>query len=284
MEVFMDASIGIIGLGSMGGMIAERLLSHNESKSKIFVSTHSPEKSERLKSKYPRAHVCCTNGECAANADIICVCVKGSDIPQVYTEIADVIDSQKHVVSINASVALDTMAGFFNCKVSKLIPTVAGEVSSGVHLVSFGGSVDDNDRKIFFEKFKPIGMIHECEEKDLGMAVELTSCMPGLLSTMFNELKQTAMKHSALDEKTIEMFLLETIYGTARFYREKNISFNDTLKRVATKGGLTETGSQVLMKFLPNVYDEMFDQIMQRRNVTAAKLNEELKKLPLYKK
>jgi hypothetical protein len=62
------------------------------------------------------------------------------------------------------------------------------------------------------------------------------------------------------------------------------ISFDDTLKRVATKGGLTEAGSQVLKNMLPKVYDEMFDQIMHRRYATVSRLNGELKNLQLFKK
>jgi pyrroline-5-carboxylate reductase len=279
----MNTSIGIIGLGSMGGMIAERLLIDNKSFASIYVSTRSSEKTVQLKSKYPHVFDCSSNRECAEKANIILVCVKGSEIPAIYAEIVPSIASHKHIVSINANVALDTMSGIFPCKVSKLIPTVLGEVGLGVHLASFGDRVSENDRKMFFEILKPIGRIYELAEKDMGIAVEMTSCMPGLLSTIFNELKKAAVQHGTLDEKIIEMFLLETIYATARFYRDKNMSFDDTVKRVATKGGLTETGSQVLKNNLPNVYDEMFDQIMQRRDTTVAKLNDELQKLPRYK-
>lgn len=48
------------------------------------------------------------------------------------------------------------------------------------------------------------------------------------------------------------------------------MSFEDVVKRVATKGGITEVGSRVIYDGFPDIADEMFGKTIAKRRETAA--------------
>lgn len=68
--------------------------------------------------------------------------------------------------------------------------------------------------------------------------------------------------------------LLRTMVGTGNLMLEKDLSFNDVVTRVATKGGITEEGTKVIYEMLPKVTDEMFDKTLEKRKLTAKKAQE----------
>ena len=53
------------------------------------------------------------------------------------------------------------------------------------------------------------------------------------------------------------------------------MNFGDVISRVATKGGITEEGVKVIEKSLPQVFDEMLDQTMNKRKVVSEKVYKE---------
>ena len=64
--------------------------------------------------------------------------------------------------------------------------------------------------------------------------------------------------------------LLNTLGSTADLMLQKDMSFEDVVKRVATKGGITEVGSRVIYDGFPEVADEMFGKTMAKRRETAS--------------
>ncbi|HEY8390812.1 MAG TPA: pyrroline-5-carboxylate reductase dimerization domain-containing protein [Clostridia bacterium] len=51
------------------------------------------------------------------------------------------------------------------------------------------------------------------------------------------------------------------------------MNFQDVISRVATKGGITEEGIKVFEKTLPQVFDEMFEQTLNRRKIISEKVS-----------
>ena len=51
---------------------------------------------------------------------------------------------------------------------------------------------------------------------------------------------------------------------------EKCYFRKDVVKRVATKGGITEVGSRVIYDGFPDIADEMFGKTLAKRRETAA--------------
>ena len=66
--------------------------------------------------------------------------------------------------------------------------------------------------------------------------------------------------------------VLDTLSATGELMLRKDMNFEDVVKRVATKGGITEVGSRVIYDGFPEIADEMFEKTLAKRRETAAKV------------
>lgn len=119
-----------------------------------------------------------------------------------------------------------------------------------------------------------MGDVIELPEEEIGMGSELVSCMPGFISAIFDVISNSAKKHTAISEQQIIQMLLRTMVATGDLMLEKNLSFNDVVTRVATKGGITEEGTKVVYEMFPKVTDELFNKTLDKRSQTAEKAQE----------
>lgn len=265
----MDKKVGIIGYGSMGGMIARKTLEAGVvTPDKLFVANRTASKVEPLKKRYSQVTVCSNDGV-AANADIIFVCVRTGDMKSVFQDIAPRLDGTKHVISLNGSLGLDQIAKVFDGKVSIVIPAVTAEVGMSLSLVCHNSTVTEEDMRDLSEILQSFGNVIELPESEIGIGSELTSCMPGLLAAIVEVLADRALSHTKLPKNQVIDMIFGTMLGTARLALEQRISPEDLVGRVATPGGITEEGVKVLRRDLPAVADEVFRKTIEKRRITA---------------
>jgi pyrroline-5-carboxylate reductase len=72
--------------------------------------------------------------------------------------------------------------------------------------------------------------------------------MLGFIGAIFKIIADEAGKHTAMNKNSIIKMIIETMYGTGKLLLEKGISFDNLISRVATKGGITEEGTKIIMK------------------------------------
>ena len=264
--------VGIIGYGSMGKMILEKIAdSKSVESADLYVANRTYEKISHLINIF---NVCKTNAEIAAVSDIIFICVRPADIKLILNEIKPVISEKTLIVSLNGSITFEMMSKIIDNKIAKVIPSVTAEINKSQTLVCYNGLVSDDDKIMLENLLKCMGDVIELPEDEIGIGSELVSCMPGFISAIFDVISNSAKKHTAIPEQQIVQMLLRTMVGTGELMLEKNLSFNDVVARVATKGGITEEGTKVIYEMLPKVTDEMFDKTLEKRKQTAIKARE----------
>ena len=266
----METRIAIIGYGSMGKMLLEKIISSKLiPEVNIYVSNRTFERIEMLKEKYT-VNICRTNAEAAENADVIFVCVRPADIKTVLEELVTVMDADKHIISLNGSIKFDQLEKICTGnKISKVIPSVTAEVNESQTLVCHNSKVNIKDKKELSKILESFGNVIELPEEEMGMGAELVSCMPGFTAAIFNEIKKGAQKHTKIEGNKIATMLANTMIGTGRLIIENKMTFEEVIERVATKGGITEEGTKVIEKEFPNVAAEMFDKTLEKRKKTT---------------
>jgi pyrroline-5-carboxylate reductase len=269
----MDDKIGIIGYGSMGKMLFDKLVESGKFPAQnLYLANRSIKKIRDRAKTCPGLQICDTNADAACHADILFVCVKPLDIKHVLQEIANVGPKDRHIVSFNASVRFRELESVCSgAKISKAIPSVTGEVSTGNTLVCHNDFVHQDDKSRLSGILSVLGDVTEAPEDQLGIASELTSCMPGFIAALFKTFAVEAKKHTTLSDDEIRMLLSRTIYGTGKLLSERDMSFDDLLTRVATKGGITEEGAKVIYAEFPAVVDEIFKKTIEKRTITTEK-------------
>lgn len=265
-------NIGIIGYGSMGKMLTQKFLeSGRVSKDTLFVSNRTK---ERLNEIADKATVCASNSEAAENAGILFVCVRPCDIKEVVTEINGPLKKDSLLVSLNGNIMFDMLEKIAVRKIAKVIPSVTAEINRSQTLVCWNNLVEESDKASLRKILGCMGEVIELPENEMGMGSELVSCMPGLIASMFDIICRAAKSHTALPEEQIVRMVLRTVGATAELMTEKQMSFQDVVSRVATKGGITEEGTKVIYDMFPEAAEEMFVRTLEKRRLIAQKARE----------
>lgn len=179
-------TIGIIGYGSMGKMLFNKLYKNTDYN--VFVTNRNKDKLVEVPHNFIRN----SNFELACVSDIIFLCVRPNDIKSVLEEIKPVINSNKLIVSLNGSVSFGSIQKVINCKTSKAIPSITAEINKSQTLVCHNSLVTSDDKKLIQNILNNFGIVIELPENEMGMGSELVSCMPGFIASIFDVICSSA--------------------------------------------------------------------------------------------
>lgn len=269
--------VAFIGYGSMGSMLVSSFIRSGAlSPDQIIVSTRTKGRLDQLKSRYGGIAIAGDNIEAARQADYIFLCTKAMDFKDILNEIKSCLDPSKVIISIAGAVRIEHIEELTPAKVIKLIPSITSESLAGISLLCYGERVTGDNKAFVGSILDKISTVKIVSEEDLGLATELTSCMPGFIAAMFKELADSAKRReSGLTGEEVDEMVTTTLYGTAKLLCESGLSFEETLARVATKGGITEEGAKVLKSRLPAVFEEMLDVTLDKRKRVNEKVHDQ---------
>ena len=262
-------NIGIIGYGSMGSMLVEKLSKNKDNRLYVYNRTI-----EKLKSLPPEIYICSSNSDLASKVDVVIMCVRPFDIKLVLYEIAESVRADTLIVSLNGSVSFASMEKIINHKMAKVIPSLTAEIEKSQTLVCFNEKAGEDDKTNLKSLFKCMGDVILLPENEMGMGSELVSCMPGFIASIFDVLCSTAREHTSISEDQIVSMVLNTLCSTGELMLTKKMSFSDVVTRVATKGGITEEGTKVIYEQFPALARDLFEKTLEKRRQTALKAEE----------
>ena len=258
--------VGIIGYGSMGKMLLWKFAEEGKiDKDNLLASNRTPEKLDEAKD----IALIVSNKELASAADIIFACVRPSDLRNVLEEIRDCIRPETLLVSLNGSVSFNTIHKVIDCRMAKVIPSITAEIGRSQTLVCFDNDTDGKEN--LKDLLGCFGDVIELPENEMGMGSELVSCMPGFIAAIFDVICRSAQGHTAIPKEQIVHMVLSTMSATGDLMLQKDMSFEDVVTRVATKGGITEEGTRVVYEGFPETADIIFAKTLEKRRLTADK-------------
>jgi len=270
----INKKLGIIGYGSMGSMLLNGFADSNMIKpSDIMVSTRTKEKLINLKNN--RITICSSNAELTQKCDLIFICVKPLEVKNILDEILKELNQDKHIISIAGSLTISNIEKIYSGKISRVLPTLISEVKAGVTLICHNSQVLSADKEILERLLNTMSNVKEIPESEFELVSDLTSYAPGLIASIFREYVNSAALHTSMSKKEITGIVTQTLAGTVKLFCEKNFDFDTTIKRVATKGGATEAGVRVLEDKLPEVFNAMFNQTLERQEARKQKIDEQ---------
>lgn len=262
-------NVGVIGYGSMGKMLADKFIaSGNQKIEELFVANRSKEK---LSTAPEGLVICDNNSELADKSNIVFVCVRPSDIGNIVAEIDGALKQDALLVSLNGNVTFETLGRISKRKMAKVIPSVTAEIDRSQTLVCYNELVSEEDKAILKDILGCIGRVIELPENEMGMGSELVSCMPGFIASIFDVICKEARNHTQIPDDQIVNMVLNTMSATGDLMLRKGMTFEEVVTRVATKGGITQEGTQVVYDKLPEIAGELFDKTLAKRRMIAEK-------------
>ena len=265
---------GFIGFGSMATMIIHCMIEYSKVIPRtIYVTRKNKDRLGEINAVFKDITVVNSCQEIMENAQMVFLCAKPIEIRDILVEIAPYVKDNTHIISIAGSVSIDNMQSILNGKITKYIPTITSEIGSGVSLICHNSHVTEEDAAFFEALLNRFGKVKRIREEDFRLAIELTSCMPGFIASIFSNLTNVALKQkSFINGDMIRDLIVDTLFATAQLLAEKDMSFEEVVARVATKGGITQEGVAVLSSLLPYVFDAMFDVTLDKRRITEEKI------------
>lgn len=259
--------IAFIGYGHMGSVLLNGFLAGGAIEpSRICISTKTINKLDALSEKYPEMHVADGNREAVKMADLVFLCVGTYQVKSVLEEIQGSLRPDCHLVFMSGGLEICSFESLYKGPVTKIIPTLLAEVQEGLTLVCHNERVTQMAKERLEALLGRIGGVKAIAERQFETGADFTSCAPGLLAAMCDLFVKAGIAHGDFAYQEAQRMLVDSLYGTAKLLKERGEGFLSLIERVATTGGATEGGVQVMKERLPDAFAEMFSAMMQRHD------------------
>ena len=272
-------TFGFIGFGNMARMLIFCLLEYAHiSPANIIVCRKNQDRTVEIKKEFPEIKSERDAFSVAKQSDIVFLCTKPKDIKEVVLSIKGALKPEAIVVSLAAGVNLDSLELLLDNKIFKYMPSITSKTKKGVSLLCFNDKVKENDVHYLSLLLSNFSLVKCLQESDWNLAMILSSCLPGFIANIFDQLKTTAKSYAKdLKEEEINEIILNTLLASAHLLTDNKLSFLELQEIVATKGGITAEGIQVLNVGLPLLLKEVFQQALAKTTAIETAINDDFK-------
>lgn len=187
--------------------------------------------------------VLASSADLARRADLVVLCHKPAQLAEVAAEVGD---PPAAVASILWGVRTgDLEAAYPSTPVYRFIPNIPVEVGRGVLGYAGGEAAASGPEDAVLDLFGRLGVVIPVEEDLMDAAGAVLGCGPAFFALVAEALADAGMKRG-LDSEEARMMAVETMAGTAASLHERELDTGDLRRRVASPGGVTERGLEVL--------------------------------------
>lgn len=236
----------------------------------VFASDKSADRRRLLKQKHG-VNTYSTNLVVAGDSPIVVLAVKPQNLDGVLAEIAHVITGEHLVVSIAAGKRLEYLqSGLPSARLVRVMPNMAVVVREGMSAFCAGQTATQADRQVVARLFSCFGRAVELPEDLFDTVTALSGSGPAFFAYLLQEMVNAAVG-GGLSRTDALLLAEQTMLGTSRVLLEQSMDPAALISAVASPGGTTEAGLEVLKK-------TDIGRILSQTIVAAAKRSRELSK------
>lgn len=239
----LKEKLAILGLGKMGGLLAQSFLSRGLLRPEQLVATVRHSERARTLSDANAFPVHTDNAGAAAEADVILLGVKPQTMEEVCSVIAPVMTRDKLVVSILASVPTGSIERLLDADVPvvRAMPNTPCAVGEGMTVLSRGRAASDANLALAERLFDTVGRTIEMDEKHMDAVTGLSASGPAYVYVILESLAEAGVK-LGLPRDVATFLVAQTMMGAAKQVLETG-SHPALLKdEVTTPAGCTIDG------------------------------------------
>ena len=238
-----DVKVAVLGTGKMGGILLQAFLKNNLLHPEQIVATVAhPERALALSTQHS-IHVSTDNLAAAAEADIILLGVKPTQVPGLVEEIRPALTTAKLLLSFAASVktsAIEHAAGL-DVAVIRAMPNTPAMLAAGITALCGGRFVSPDQLGIAQRIFGTVGRTVIVDEKHMDAVTGLSGSGPAFLYIIIEALAEAGV-NVGLPRDTATLLAAQTTYGAARMVLETGYHPALLKDAVTTPAGCTVDG------------------------------------------
>lgn len=252
--------VGIIGYGNMGSAIAEQIKLKHE----VWVFDKDSNKNKDAFQK--GINVAGDILQLVNDVNTVILAVKPQDFEDVLEELrgAESYIRNKLFISIAAGITTNYIKKYLGngMRIIRVMPNLPARIGMGVSCLCKGESVKEEDLEFTQELFDNLGVTLVLSEDKMDAATAISGSGPGyyydliegkgekeirqyLRSVFIPDLREAAQSLGFTGEQA-EKLAESTGKGSLSFLKQSNILPSELKKQVASRGGTTEAGLEVL--------------------------------------
>ncbi len=266
-------TLGVIG----GGVMAQAIVKNAIATRFLLpcqISVSEPNADKRVILTEMGVHLSENNRSLSQQCRYLLLAVK----PQVFSCVA------QELCDLNLPVMISIMAGISKEKilfslrssnfhasrslnVARVMPNLACSLGAGMSAID-ASTLSEDDKKFVFGLFSSAGMAAEVQEDQLAAVTGISGSGPAYVFLFIKSLIDAGIKHGLSKEES-EIFVLQTLKGSLKMAENSELSLNELISAVSSKGGTTVAALDSFRK------DE-FQDIVERAVAAAVKRAKEL--------
>lgn len=241
-----ELTLGIIGVGNMGGALAQGALEAG-AVSRVVAMDVSPVRLEELEARIGPRFVQAGAARTAQEADLLIVAVKPWNLPLVLEEVGGAMRPGCPLVSVAAGVTLASIeAGLPGpWPVVRAMPNLALLVRESATALCANVHVGSEQQRLVETVFEAVGTIVYVVESQMHAVTGLSGSGPAYVSLLIEGLAAGAVS-KGLEPAVARDLACQLFYGTAKLLREERVHPATLSERVTTPGGTTIAGLREL--------------------------------------
>lgn len=236
----------ILGGGNMGLTYAQSFLrSRIVTTDQMMVLCRSYEKANHL-SQHHDGRFFSDPRLCVKEADLLILAVKPQDSPRLFEQISELVEPGQVFLSIMAGVRMEAIASALGVqKIIRAMPNLPAQIGAGVtaftstdpvtriELVTVQNLLNTTGKTLYVER-----------EEMIDAATAISGSGPAYVYYFMNAMIQAAGQ-MGFSESEAELLVSQTFTGAVDLYNKADLSCENWIAKVASKGGTTEAALQV---------------------------------------
>ncbi len=216
------------------------LRSHISNKEGMMILVRSEEKAEVLRAA--NVGTIYTNPkDCLKEADLVIFAVKPQDSDVLFQSLKGHIDPQQVFLSIMAGVKITTIEAALGAKkIIRCMPNLPSQIGRGMTAFTSSDDVTRIELVMVQNLLNTTGKtVYVEKEEAIDGATAISGSGPAYVWHFMNEMLSAAQE-MGFTYSEAELLVTQTFLGAVELYNASDISLEEWIKRVCSKGGTTE--------------------------------------------
>jgi pyrroline-5-carboxylate reductase len=236
----------ILGGGNMGMTYAQSFLrSRIVTADNLMVLCRTYEKANHL-SQTHEGRFFSDPRLCVADADLLILAVKPQDSARLFGEIRDLVQPGQVYLSIMAGVRMATISQALAAdKIIRAMPNLPAQIGAGVTAFTSTDLVTRIELVMVQNLLSTTGKtIYVEQEEMIDASTAISGSGPAYVYFFMNAMMEAA-KQMGFSASEAELLVSQTFTGAVDLYNKADLSCENWISKVASKGGTTEAALRV---------------------------------------
>ncbi len=237
----------IIGAGNMGktyarSFLASRFIDAND----LYILERSTGSVAGIK-EIPQGNIHPQAGEFIAQADIIILSVKPQDFPTLGRHIVPYVKNTQLILSIMAGIKIAAIYEAIGAtKIVRAMPNLPAQIGMGMTVFTSSADIDKKELFIMQNLINTTGKsVYVEDENKIDAATAISGSGPAYVYYFMEAMIQAGVK-MGFTLSQAELLVNQTFMGAVHLHNQSDLTCEEWIARVASKGGTTEAALKVM--------------------------------------